>query len=114
MKIIHLFLLFPFSLFREWLDRQTSLILITRAIYASVALYERLLKDPCKKEVFVSIELICIEWNRRCDTICFANRMCSDLRDLQYSINVKGKSIQIISERQVAILDDQNILLQSQ
>ena len=53
------FLWFPSSLFRGWLDRQKLLKPVTRAICASVALYEHLLKDPCKKEVFVSIELIC-------------------------------------------------------
>ena len=56
---LHQFLWSPSSSFRGWLGRQRWLKPATRATCVSKALYEHLPKDPYRKEVFASIELIC-------------------------------------------------------
>ena len=76
---LHQFLWFPSSSFRGWLGRQRWLRPTTRATCVSKALYEHLPKDPYKKEVFASIELICTLLNHQFDRVCFASRLCSDL-----------------------------------
>ena len=76
---LHQFLWSPSSSFRGWLGRQRWLRPTTRATCVSKALYEHLPKDPYKKEVFASIELICTLWNHQFDRVCFASRLCSDL-----------------------------------
>ena len=76
---LHQFLWFPSSSFRGWLGRQRWSKPAIHATYVSKALYEHLPRDPYKKEVFASIELICTLWNHQFDRVCFASRLCFDL-----------------------------------
>ena len=76
---LHQFLWFPSSSFRGWLGRQRWSKPAIHATYVSKALYEHLPRDPYRKEVFASIELICTLWNHQFDRVCFASRLCFDL-----------------------------------
>ena len=88
---LHQSLLFPSSWYHEWLDRQRWLTLTIRATCALKVWYEHLLRDPCKMEVVLSIELICKLWSHQFDRVCFVSRRCFDSTALQCSENMIWK-----------------------